>query len=219
MHFIDFTSKSLCLWCVKQLYHDAGVIDLFFHQPYLCYECKSLVSKPIVFNLKGVIGEAIVAYEQTIERIIFRYKEDKDISMSVSFFYQRRKYFSKHREWVFLLAPSSPEKTKERGFHALYEMIKPYASIISTDLYKSDNIKQSKQQKEIRKNIKNTIQCQNVDQFDNRKVIIVDDVVTTGATLQACYDLIKDHAIEVKYFVFAIHPLLITKQNSVCYND
>lgn len=219
MHLIDFTSKSLCLWCVKDLYHDAGVIDLFFHQSYLCYECKSIINKPIAFNLEGIVGEAVVRYDQTIERIVFRYKEDKDLCMSVSFFFQRRKYFSKHKDWVFLLAPSSSEKTKERGFHALYEMIKPYASIISTDLYKSDNIKQSKQHRETRKKIKGAIGCHNVSQFNNKKIIIVDDVVTTGATLKACYDLIKDHATEVKYFVFAIHPLLITKQNSVCYNE
>jgi predicted amidophosphoribosyltransferase len=139
-----------------------------------------MINSPISFDHNGIKGEAVIEYNQTIERILFRYKEDKDICMSLSFFYHCKKYFKKHKDWIFLVVPSSDDKIRERGFHPLHEMVKDYAYIVSMSLHKSKNIKQSQQHKIGRSARNEIIYCDDVTQFKNKKVVIIDDVMTPG---------------------------------------
>ena len=51
------------------------------------------------------------------------------------------------------------------------------------------NYKQSEQSADNRSNIKNIIEIKNVDLRD-KKILLVDDVITTGNTLKACINLL-----------------------------
>lgn len=209
MFKINSKSQHLCHWCIKPIYHDAHTLDLFYHHPYLCNACFDTFKKPIKLKLNGCQIEGLVIYDAMIQTLLYRYKEDKDIVMAPSFFYHSKRKLKKHKDWVFMMMPSSKEKTKERGFHPLYEMIKPYTKSISWGLYKQSDIKQSTQTKSTRQQIKLGINEIELMKLKGQKIILIDDVITTGHTLSSAYDLLKDHASQIKAIVFAVHPLLI----------
>ena len=209
MHIFDLKSQSLCLWCVKPKYHDSGIFDLFVHHPYLCHQCQKLIKQPIKFKLENLQCKAIVEYSLDIERLIYRFKEDKDIPMAPAFYYSMKKTLKKHNDWVFVVMPSSISKTTQRGFLPLELMLKPYTSNVSYALKKTSDIKQAKQSKNKRKNIHHDIVCENIDQFKDKRIVLIDDVATTGATLLSAYNLLTPYAKEIKAIVFAVHPLLV----------
>ncbi len=52
-------------------------------------------------------------------------------------------------------------------------------------------------------NVKNVYKIQNMDKIINKKILIVDDIFTTGATLNECSKLLKQSGAE-KVDVFTI---------------
>lgn len=213
MHSKNNTSQRICLWCLNPLYHDATLFDLFIPLTMMCHTCKGKICKKnLSYSLGTLECESMMIYDQDIEHILFRYKEDGDLPLAPSFFYYAKQYIRKHKDYVFVLAPSSTEKTKERGFFALEKMVSPYIHNYQTPLEKTKNIKQSKQLVVNRKDISQSMIISNVSCIKNRKVVLVDDVCTTGNTLLSAYQLIVPHAQSVKAFTFAASSMLIQKQ-------
>ena len=52
-------------------------------------------------------------------------------------------------------------------------------------------------------NVKNVYKIQNVDKIINKKILLVDDIYTTGATLNECSKLLKKAGAE-KVDIFTI---------------
>ena len=213
MHTKISSSQHVCLWCLKPLYHDSTLFDLFIPLSMLCHSCSSKINKKhLVYSIEQLQCESMVVYDKDIEHILFRYKEDGDLPLAPSFFYQSRHYLRKHKDFVFVLMPSSEEKTKERGFWALEKMISPYVDNYKTPLIKTKNVKQSQQSLKKRKEISKSMIITDVSIIKNKKVILVDDVCTTGSTLLSGYKLIAPHAQSVKAFTFAASSMLFQKQ-------
>ena len=87
-------------------------------------------------------------------------------------------------------APSSKEADEERGFNHVVEMFKSLKLKMLTCIHKTTNVKQSDLNAEERKNIKDHLFIDDVD-LSNKKILIVDDVYTTGSTVKAMIELIK----------------------------
>lgn len=58
-------------------------------------------------------------------------------------------------------------------------------------IYKDTNKRQVDLTKEERQNIKKYLRIENGEKLTNKKVLLVDDVFTTGATMKAMIELIK----------------------------
>jgi competence protein ComFC len=200
----DNFSQQVCLWCLKPIYHDATLFDLLLPRGMLCYACSSKISKKLYsHSIEEFKCQSLVVYDEDIERILFRYKEDGDLPLAPSFFYRLKKFIKQHKDYVFVLMPSSQKKTKERGFFALEEMVKPYLSTYCSPLEKTRNIKQSQQTAKQRKEIGKSMMLVDIKDIKNRKIILIDDVCTTGSTLFSAYKLIAPHAKSVKAITFA----------------
>lgn len=212
MHTKNKTSQCICLWCLKPLYHAATLFDLFVPLAMLCHDCSSKIpKKQHTYTIDTLKCESMVVYDQDIERILFRYKEDGDLPMADSFFYHARDYFKKHKDYVFVLMPSSTQKTKERGFFTLEKMVSSYINNYQTPLAKTRNIKQSEQSAINRKEISKSMTLTSIQGIKNKKIILIDDVCTTGSTLLSAYFLVAPHAQSVKAFTFAASSIVIGK--------
>ncbi|MGG7059893.1 ComF family protein [Clostridium nigeriense] len=106
--------------------------------------------------------------------------------------------------------PSSKEALKERGFnqceYLAKEINKSLKLKIYKDLIKAKNIKEQKLlSKEDRfKNIKGAFSLKTNKNIKNKRVLIIDDVVTTGATLYECEKLLRENgASEIKILTVA----------------
>ncbi|MGG7142234.1 ComF family protein [Clostridium nigeriense] len=109
-----------------------------------------------------------------------------------------------------MFIPSSKKALKERGFnqceYLAKEINKSLKLKICKDLVKAKNIKEQKLlSKEDRfKNIKGAFSLKTNKNIKNKRVLIIDDVVTTGATLYECEKLLRENgASEIKILTVA----------------
>lgn len=142
----------------------------------------------MIGNIKGY---HIYDYDEEVQGKLYQLKGCFDIELAGIFLDYLRLYLSiKYFGYVIVPAPSSKEADEERGFNHVVEMFKSLKLKMLTCVHKTTNIKQSDLNAEERKNIKNHLTIDDVD-LSNKKILIVDDVYTTGSTVKAMIELIK----------------------------
>lgn len=93
----------------------------------------------------------------------------------------------------------------ERGFEATIEIYSTLDIFVHSPFYKKENIKQSSQSKIQRSHIKDVLALKQLYPLPQQKILLVDDVCTTGNTLYAAQKLLHADCM----FVLAAHPLWI----------
>ena len=208
MHQRNRESEQICIWCLKHLYHDATLFDLFIRRTILCASCRQILEpKNIRFSIGSMACRSIFEYDEPIEKLIYRFKEDKDLPLATLFFYQSRKLL-KQKNRINVPIPSSQEKVSSRGFHHLHAMLDCHKISYESCLIKNSNWKQSSQSRENRIKVSEVLELKSIDRIKNKHVLLIDDVATTGSTLLAAYNLIVPHASHISALVFAVHPKL-----------
>ena len=94
-------------------------------------------------------------------------------------------------EFILIPIPLYKKKLKERGFNQSEEIAKELSKIFKIPVFNNVLIKtrqtlsQAKLNKEEReKNIKGTFSCQQKEIINGKKILLVDDVFTTGSTME-----------------------------------
>ena len=150
-----------------------------------------------------------VEYTETSKKIVFdfKYKSKTYLSKIISQM-MKEKLESESIECDCILSvPLHKKRYKERGFNqsekiARYlskEMNIPYLNLITRNTYtrKLYNL----DYKERRIELRNTFKIKNIDKVRNKKVLIVDDIFTTGATVNEISKLLKKENISNIYVV------------------
>lgn len=205
--------EPICLWCLRDLFHDATFFSIFTERQILCMDCQlKLKPQKISFVLDGVEVTSFVEYDENISRLLILYKEHCDEALAPIFFDSWKKHINKkYKGHICIPLPSSSEKVAQRGFHHLHRMIALLDLEMADLLVKTKNIKQAKLSKEDRKHIdmifeiKKDIECS----FEN--VVLIDDVCTTGATLKAAIALLRPYCKNIRAITFSYHPLWKTE--------
>ncbi|MES2565998.1 MAG: phosphoribosyltransferase family protein [Bacteroidota bacterium] len=153
-----------------------------------------LASSFYLFQKKGSIQKILHA---------IKYKSNKDLAVLVGKWYAEDLKTDPviSRSDYIVPVPLHSKKLKMRGFNQSEEFAKGLAEGLKTSLNTSVLIRkdftetQTKKSKYERwENVEDVFELIAPDTFKNKHVVLVDDVITTGATIEACCQLL--HSIE-----------------------
>ncbi len=188
----------LCKVCFKPIKNES-IFELLYPQPTLCQSC---FRKTKVLNVKLLFQHLniwfLFDYDSTIRQWLFQYKGLYDLELQ-SVFLERFIYWIRLQfaSYVFIPAPSSSEDDALRGFSHLPAMLDYFKLPWLPLIRKKSNFKQSELSLEERKQVKSKLEITNGPLVKNRRIVLLDDVFTSGSTLLAMHDLILPYQPQV----------------------
>lgn len=191
------------------------------NQDFLCKKCEKSLRNEAVFcveknkkitdkneknyNVKIYFNEHlyIFMYQGIIRKTILRYKFQEEAYLYktfVNFLLKNENFFEKIKKYDTIIpVPISKKRFKIRGYNQSELIAKEISNITNINLetnclLKVKNIiEQSKLNKEERyKNIKGVYKLINGNKFYNKKILLIDDIYTTGSTVNECAKILKD---------------------------
>ncbi len=192
MHFKDcFFKQDRCLICFKRT-QDNFLYAHLYHSP-ICFHCYQQLN--VIFKFSTFMGYKILymyEYNDFFRKILYQYKGQNDIELANVFFsVYIQKIRRMYHDYIVVVVPSSNIQNDIRGFAPMYEIAKTLGLPIFLGLYKSKDYKQSDQAYSNRVNINEIIHITNIDEIKGRKVLIIDDVMTSGNTMKRCISLVE----------------------------
>lgn len=144
----------------------------------------------------------IFKYEGLIRNLLIQYKFNEKPYIAktfTNFLLNNQKIFEKIKSFdIIIPVPISKKRNKERGYNQSLLIAKEISKItaqkvITKCLYKRKNIiEQSKLNKEERiKNIKGVYELKNPQILNNKKILLIDDIYTTGSTVNECSKILQ----------------------------
>ena len=147
------------------------------------------------FKYENLIREQIIA---------LKFQEKPYIYKTISYFLKNNKksfeYLKKYD--IIIVVPISKERKKERGYNQSVLMIKELSNIIDAKLvtnilYKIRNTvpQSSLNKKQREENAKGVYKAKNCNKIKNKKILLVDDIYTTGSTINECARVLVQNGI------------------------
>lgn len=188
---IKLISKYYCKKCYKPVITAKGI----------CNECRN---RKIYYNNIKAIG----VYEEILKQAIILYK----FSYRWKIGYDFSELIQQNINAKFItdndfLVPVPLTKTKllERGFHHTFFIIKALSKIYNIPVIKDLLIKKqdtppqsllSRQKRLVNLHDKFKINSKYLNLINKKKILLFDDVYTTGATIQECSKTLKNHNVK-----------------------
>ncbi|MCK5098555.1 MAG: ComF family protein [Desulfobacteraceae bacterium] len=161
-------------------------------------------------------------YSGIVKKSIQYFKYQKKLSLAKPLeriiFKGFTQYFNPSEVDILMPVPLHISKLKQRGFNQAFLVVKNFkkimrkkniASQLEVDLYSLKRVKKTDPQtnfsaEQRKENVKNAFKVMNREKIKNKKILIVDDVYTTGATsTEAAFELLSAGAASVDVLVIA----------------
>ena len=145
-----------------------------------------------IFQYQGIIRTLILDYKFNEKTYLYK--------TFTNFLLKDKKIFNILKSYYTIIpVPISRKRKKERGYNQCELVSKQIAKQLQIEsnthcLYKKkDILPQSTLDKEGRKiNIKGAFEIKNKKTLENKKILLLDDIFTTGSTLNECSRIIKN---------------------------
>ena len=175
----------------------------------LCKKCEIRLNKELNIYIEKQVSDkyfneliSVFKYEGQIRKLILDYKFNEKsylYSTFVNFLLKDKELFEIIKNYDTIVpVPISKKRYKERGYNQSLLIAKEIAKqtnllLIEDCLFKTKNIvEQSKLNKEDRENnIKGVYELKNKQIIYNKKVLLIDDIYTTGSTVNECSKVLR----------------------------
>lgn len=144
------------------------------------------------FKIDGNDALAIYKYDELIKEKIYLYKGCEDYELKDVFIEPfKLELEAMFDGYIIVPIPSYFEDDQKRGFNHVVEIFKCLNLKMYKCLSKTKNIKQKELNYEERQKIGNILKFDEKFNVKNKKILIVDDVITTGASMRAAIKIMK----------------------------
>lgn len=195
--FVNLVYPNICGFCEKICKDDVCVkCKLEVEKLLKCkinYYNKSFNKHMYLFEYKGIIREKIVQYKFNDKAYICK--------SFVNLMLKNKKMYSFLQNYdIIVPVPISKKRKHKRGYNQCELIARKIAKnidnlqIASNVLYKKiDTVPQSTLNKKDRQqNVKNAYGVRNIQIINNKKILLFDDVFTTGSTVEECSKTLKN---------------------------
>ena len=183
------TNKILCNECKKELYEKA------------IFKVEDNKNKDLYFEKHIYIFQ----YKDKIRNLILDYKfNDKSYLYKIfsKIIIKNEKICGNLKKYdIIIPVPIHKKRKKQRGYNQSDLVAKEIAHEISNLEYENKIIEKEKNtipqsslnKKKRKENVKNVYKIINKEKIENKKIIIFDDIYTTGSTVNACAKILKQN--------------------------
>ncbi len=181
-----------CLICLEQINKTISIINLLKVYP-ICISCLEQFE---VIDLHTHFYQyqlhILYYYNDFFKKLLYQYKGQYDIALKDTFLllYQTQLKKRYHRH-IIVVAPSLDEDNQRRGFLHMEEIAKTITQDVFIGLYKKESYKQTKKKLRNKEETYQQIGIRDKGRLKGRKVLLLDDVLTSGSTLYACLQHIE----------------------------
>lgn len=207
-----FLSASLAVWSawLNLIYPPTCGICGKLNSNFLCNKCQKNLESQAKFKIEKNSNTNyyfeehlyIFEYQGMIRKAILNYKfKDKSYLYQtiVNFLLKNEKFFQILQSYDTIIpVPISKKRRKERGYNQSELIAKELSKKLTIKynnqcLFKTKHIiEQSKLNKEERqKNIQGVYELYNPEMLKNKKILLLDDIYTTGNTVNECCRMLK----------------------------
>lgn len=196
---LPLLSGKVCLLCGEQIYSDANY----------CLHCK----KERPFFTKSF---AVFSYENEVQQLIYdlKYKNKKFIANALSNFLLAKFLQSKIDVDVIIPVPLYYKREIKRGYNQCYYLCTSFIdrgfNVNNNCVIRCKNtISQTNLTKgERRKNMENAFKVLKNNEIKDKKILLIDDVYTTGATFNSMAKLLFSSGAKKVYGLTVAHTNL-----------
>ncbi len=160
----------------------------------MCPECeRKFIPRFRKFDIKEIPGMTLYDYDSNIRGLLYQFKGCYDVELA-NLFLSKYKWglHMLYQNYVIVPAPSLKEDNEKRGFNHVQKIFENINLPIKNIITKKGSFKQTKNTKKERKNIKKHLFLEDAESIRGKKVLIVDDVYTTGSTMKSLIALVKE---------------------------
>ena len=175
----------------------------------ICKECEESL-KPYEINLVQKDKFFIYKYQDIIRNLLLNYKFNDASYLANSFAYlikNNKKIYSILKSYdIIIPVPLHKKRMNERGYNQTELIAKKLGIPVETNcLIKAKNIKpqSTKTAKERQVDIKNVFAIQNVEKIKNKKLLLLDDIYTTGSTANECIKTLSKATNKIGFLAIA----------------
>ena len=161
--------------------------------------------KFIRFKVDTYSAIALYEYNAFVKKLIYLYKgcfdyELKDIFLNLYY----RDFTKRFANYIVIPIPSHKEDDQTRGFNHVIESFQSLGLKIIPALEKTAHHKQAKTNAKNRKDVRKYLRLADCQSINNRKLLIVDDIYTTGSTMKSAINILeKQNPKDIKILVLA----------------
>lgn len=193
-----------CLLCGKEINDSGSFMDLLFHEDSLCSSCRhEWIRRDQNFRIDGVKASSTWVYNDAFSKALIQFKECGDEALKDIFLQPVRRTLShRYKGYTLLLMPSTQEKRRERGFSHLMEMYESLGLEMMEPFINESRTAQKKLSRSQRLSLQHEIHLKPGVSLP-RKILLADDVMTTGSTLKGALHCIDPNQHDIRIFVCA----------------